>query len=82
MDGAAPPAAYQGWQDTIYLRPGGTARIAVPFGAYADPRHPYMYHCHLLYHEDQGMMGQFTVTRPGQAAAGGGQPSPGTGHQH
>jgi blue copper oxidase len=84
VDGAAPPVAYQGWQDTIYVRPGGTARIAVPFGAHADPRHPYMYHCHLLYHEDQGMMGQFTVTRPGQAAAGGGLPQPnaGTGHQH
>jgi FtsP/CotA-like multicopper oxidase with cupredoxin domain len=82
VGGAAPPAAYRGWQDTIYLKPGGTARIAVPFGAYADPHHPYMYHCHLLYHEDEGMMGQFTVSRPGQATAGGGQPSPGTGHQH
>jgi FtsP/CotA-like multicopper oxidase with cupredoxin domain len=28
---------------------------------YADAEHPYMYHCHLLTHEDQGMMGQFTV---------------------
>jgi len=82
IGGAAPPAAYRGWQDTIYLKPGATARIAVPFGAYADPRHPYMYHCHLLYHEDEGMMGQFTVTRPGQATAGSGQPAPGTGHQH
>jgi len=23
---------------------------------------PYMYHCHILEHEDAGMMGQFTVT--------------------
>jgi FtsP/CotA-like multicopper oxidase with cupredoxin domain len=25
-----------------------------------------MYHCHLLQHEDAGMMGQFVVVRPGQ----------------
>jgi blue copper oxidase len=25
-----------------------------------------MFHCHLLVHEDQGMMGQFVVTAPGQ----------------
>ncbi|WP_446221867.1 multicopper oxidase domain-containing protein [Nocardia sp. IBHARD005] len=28
-----------------------------------------MYHCHLLWHEDVGMMGQFTVVEPGQQAA-------------
>jgi FtsP/CotA-like multicopper oxidase with cupredoxin domain len=22
---------------------------------------PYMFHCHILEHEDRGMMGQFTV---------------------
>jgi blue copper oxidase len=22
---------------------------------------PFMYHCHILEHEDHGMMGQFTV---------------------
>jgi hypothetical protein len=27
-----------------------------------------MYHCHLLWHEDQGMMGQFAVVEPGQQA--------------
>jgi hypothetical protein len=26
-----------------------------------DPDHPYMYHCHLANHEDEGMMGQFLV---------------------
>lgn len=25
---------------------------------------PYMYHCHMLPHEDDGMMGQFVVTCP------------------
>ena len=27
----------------------------------ATDQHPYMYHCHILEHEDMGMMGQFTV---------------------
>ncbi len=26
---------------------------------------PYMYHCHILRHEDNGMMGQFVVVEPG-----------------
>ena len=39
-----------------------------------DPDTPYMYHCHLLFHEDRGMMGQFVVVAPGQSA--------GTPHQH
>jgi hypothetical protein len=28
-----------------------------------------MYHCHLLLHEDKGMMGQFLVLAPGQPPA-------------
>jgi FtsP/CotA-like multicopper oxidase with cupredoxin domain len=32
-----------------------------------DPTVPYMYHCHVLQHEDRGMMGQFVVVEPGQA---------------
>jgi hypothetical protein len=28
-----------------------------------------MYHCHLLHHEDQGMMGQFLVLGPDQVPA-------------
>lgn len=45
-----------------------------------------MYHCHLLLHEDEGMMGQFTVDDPA-AEAGAPEPAPDqetghTGHQH
>ena len=36
---------------------------------YADPATPYMYHCHVLYHEDQGMMGQFVIVNPGHGPA-------------
>lgn len=27
-----------------------------------------MYHCHLLFHQDRGMMGQFVMVEPGQEA--------------
>ena len=33
----------------------------MPFERYADPQIPYMYHCHIMEHEDKGMMGQFMV---------------------
>ncbi|MCW4465998.1 multicopper oxidase domain-containing protein [Glutamicibacter sp. MNS18] len=38
------------------------------FTEFTDPHIPYMYHCHLLWHEDEGMMGQFVVVEPGQQA--------------
>ena len=69
IDGAPPPAELAGWKDTIFVRPGMTITIAMRFTDYADPDTPYMYHCHLLMHEDRGMMGQFVVTEPGQDAA-------------
>ena len=62
VDGSPPPPALSGWKDTVYLPPKRTFRLIVPFGEYSDPHHPYMFHCHLLRHEDQGMMGQFVVT--------------------
>lgn len=55
-----------GWKDTVMLVPGAEAKIAVRFTDYTSNRWPYMYHCHLLYHEDQGMMGQFLVINPGE----------------
>ncbi|MFD6108011.1 multicopper oxidase domain-containing protein, partial [Nocardia salmonicida] len=44
------------------------ATLVLRFDGPADPTTPYMYHCHLLWHEDVGMMGQFTVVEPGQQA--------------
>ncbi|MBI2418194.1 MAG: T9SS type A sorting domain-containing protein, partial [Ignavibacteriales bacterium] len=32
------------------------------FEDYSNGTIPFMYHCHLLSHEDEGMMGQYTVT--------------------
>ena len=41
----------------------------VEMGYYPDPSLAYMYHCHMLYHEDQGMMGQYVIVEPGQQPA-------------
>lgn len=40
---------------------GEVVRIVMTFPEYSDAKVPYMYHCHILEHEDQGMMGQFVV---------------------
>jgi FtsP/CotA-like multicopper oxidase with cupredoxin domain len=66
IDGQAPPARLAGFKDTIALEGNREYRLLVRFDDYADPTTPYMYHCHLLWHEDQGMMGQFLVVEPGQ----------------
>jgi FtsP/CotA-like multicopper oxidase with cupredoxin domain len=68
VDGEAPSPELAGWKDTVLLRPQRTYELLVPFGDSADPATPYMFHCHLLRHEDEGMMGQFVVVNPGQAA--------------
>jgi FtsP/CotA-like multicopper oxidase with cupredoxin domain len=48
-----------GWTDTVLVLPGETVRVQVTF-----TRHPglYLYHCHILEHEDMGMMRNFRVT--------------------
>jgi blue copper oxidase len=51
----------QGWKDSVWLPIGGTVTFIAKFDDYADSTWPYMYHCHALTHEDEGMMGQFTV---------------------
>lgn len=57
-----PPTAYEaGRKDVVMIRPGETVRIIMQFKDYSNSEIPYMYHCHLLTHEDDGMMGQFLV---------------------
>jgi FtsP/CotA-like multicopper oxidase with cupredoxin domain len=48
----------QGWTDTVVVLPGETVRAQVTFS-----RHPglYLYHCHILEHEDMGMMRNFRI---------------------
>ena len=66
VDGAAPPPHLRGWKDTVLLVQGSRYRLAMRFTDHTDPDVPYMYHCHLLQHEDDGMMGQFVVLEKGQ----------------
>lgn len=65
IDGNLPPSHLNGWKDTVPVLPGQRTRIITRFEDYTDDRIPYMMHCHLLRHEDQGMMGQFLVTADG-----------------
>jgi FtsP/CotA-like multicopper oxidase with cupredoxin domain/arylsulfatase A-like enzyme len=60
-NGVAPPAAEQGWKDVVLVKANETVRFIAKFDDYADITHPYMYHCHISLHEDEGMMGQFVV---------------------
>ena len=69
VDGEDPPPELSGWKDTVQVPPRVEVRLAMAFEDYADPSSPYMYHCHLLRHEDEGMMGQFVVVEPGEQAA-------------
>lgn len=66
VDGREPPPALGGWKDTVLMLPETEVRIIARFADYADPHTPYMFHCHVLFHEDRGMMGQFVVVEPGQ----------------
>ncbi|WP_275001352.1 multicopper oxidase family protein [Promicromonospora iranensis] len=68
VDGDAPPPQLAGPKDTVYLEPRRTYRLLMRFDDYVDPETPYMFHCHMLLHEDEGMMGQFVVVEPGQEA--------------
>ena len=47
-----------GLRDTVLVWPGQRIQIAVPFG---DHRGYFPYHCHILEHEDGGMMRNFRV---------------------
>ena len=60
-NGQPPTGAELGWKDTVLVPAGDIVRIIMPFDRYADPVVPYMYHCHIMEHEDNGMMGQFLV---------------------
>jgi len=48
------PDPYQAWEDTLRVRANETVRIRIPFRDFAGKT---VYHCHVLDHEDLGMMG-------------------------
>ena len=51
-----------GWKDTILVWPGETVRLAVDFTHPYKGDQLYVFHCHNLEHEDQGMMVNHRVT--------------------
>jgi FtsP/CotA-like multicopper oxidase with cupredoxin domain len=73
----APAANESGWKDTVQAPPGQVTRIVVPFGGLAagvpapfDGDAPgatqrfigdYVFHCHILEHEDNDMMQPYRV---------------------
>jgi blue copper oxidase len=57
LDGAPPPAHLAGWKDVVLVE--DKAELLVAFNHRATLQHPFMYHCHILEHEDAGMMGQY-----------------------
>ena len=72
VNGVAPAAAQAGWKDVVLVpgasgagpMGGGTPSVVkfiAKFEDYADSIHPFMFHCHIALHEDEGMMGQFVV---------------------
>ena len=64
IEGEVPTPDQQGWKDTVPVDDDDWSEFIVRFDHEACDRYPYMYHCHILEHEDHGMMGQFTV-KPG-----------------
>lgn len=61
QNGGDPPTYAQGWKDMVHVE-DGWSEVLVRFDYDAPKDAPYMYHCHILEHEDCGMMGQFTVS--------------------
>jgi spore coat protein A, manganese oxidase len=69
-DGPLPSEA--GWKDTVQAHPGVVTRIIAPFGPLAGTGVPfgdrvtytgeYVWHCHMLDHEDNEMMLPYEVT--------------------
>jgi spore coat protein A len=65
-NGLAPPAWEAGFQDVWRLDPGDVVDVAATMTDYLGP---FLIHCHMLDHEDHGMMATFQVVRPASNAA-------------
>lgn len=61
-NGKLPPEYELGWKDTVIVQPLERVDLIKDFSGFADSTSPFMYHCHILDHEDKGMMGQFIIT--------------------
>ena len=58
--GGRPPTAQEsGWKDTVLVETD--AELLVRFDQPASRARPFMFHCHVLEHEDLGMMAQYVT---------------------
>jgi FtsP/CotA-like multicopper oxidase with cupredoxin domain len=57
-NGILPEHNERGWKDTVAVDSGDRVRFLVRF----EDEGMFMYHCHILEHEDNGMMGQIEIT--------------------
>ena len=60
-DGNMPPTFERGRKDVVLIKSNETIKFITKFETFTDTVVPYVYHCHILMHEDDGMMGQFLV---------------------
>jgi bilirubin oxidase len=61
LDRNGVPEPFRAWKDMVNVRKHETVRFIVRFDDYAGI---WMYHCHILDHEDHGMMGMLEVSPP------------------
>ena len=61
INGEEPTGVDLGWFDTYEVVGGGSIKIAMKFTDFTDDTYMYMLHCHLLQHEDEGMMAALMV---------------------
>ncbi len=60
-DPVPPDPNERGWKDTVRASPGAATRIIMKFEGYTGK---YVWHCHILEHEDNEMMRPFEVIAP------------------
>jgi len=61
VNGGPVPGYLEGKKDVVLVMPRQYVEFITRFEDFADDSIPYMYHCHMLHHEDEGMMGSFRV---------------------
>ena len=60
LDRDGVPEKFRSWKDTVNVPKHETVRLVVRFDDFPGK---WMFHCHILTHEDQGMMGILEVKR-------------------
>jgi len=69
LDALDAPESYElGWNDVVTVDPGNVVHVIAHFGEFkglfSDQTGDYMWHCHMIEHEDHDMMRPFKVRSP------------------